>query len=210
MFRQRCHPSAGGRAATSAERNRRTSDSNASVCNAARASVVRWTFSLGLVFMTAGCAHTGARVEIEVFCVGFASDDGPARYLHRLAPLGLDNPDGPARSLAEESGAQVVMLHSTSWRWEEGGRIVLTYLAWAREGTLPPAAEALPETPARASTDPLRPRPKEIARLDPLFHGLRHFAFLLRNDESGAVRFALGERAAALLAPFAPEPAGQR
>ncbi len=210
MFRQRRHPSAGGRAAASGERNMHTSDSNVSVCNAARASAVRWTFSLGLVFMTAGCAHTGARVEIEVFCVGFASDAGPARFLHRLAPLHLDNPDGPVRALAEAAGAQVVMLHSTSWRWEEGGRIVLTYLAWARDGTLPPAAETLPAPPARAATDPLRPRPKEIARLDPLFHGLRHFAFLLRHDADGELRRALGDRAASFLEGFEPAPAGER
>lgn len=156
------------------------------------------------------CAHGGARVHIEVFTVGFAANADRPCFVHRMAPLGLDNPDGPVRALAETSGAQVAMLHSTSWRWEEGGRIVLTYLAWVRDGTLPPMAEALPETPARASTDPLRPRPKEIARLDPLFHGLRHFAFLLRHDADGGLRRAVGERAASFLEGLEPAPAGQR
>jgi hypothetical protein len=56
----------------------------------------------------------------------------------------------------------------------------------------------------------LRPRPEEIARLDPLFHGLRHFAFLLHNDADGRVGAALGERAARFLERFAPAPAGAR
>jgi len=142
--------------------------------------------------------------------VGLAEEAGPVRYLHRIENLGCDNPDGPARSIASASGADIVMIHSTSWRWEAGGRIVLTYLAWAREGTLPAAAVVLPAPPTRPDTDPLHPRPKEISRLDPLFHGLRHFAFLLRYDPDHKLREALGAPAASVIEAFDPAPAGQR
>ena len=93
-----------------------------------------------------------------------------------------------------------MLLHSTSWRWEPDGRVVLTYLAWARDGSLPGTACLLPKLAPPGPTDPLHPRPAQYPELDPLAHGLRHLAFLLRTGRDGALAAALGPRAAALLA----------
>ena len=57
--------------------------------------------------------------------------------------------------------------------------------------------------------DPLHPRPAGIRELDPLAHGLRHLAFLLRTEKDGAVAMALGPRGVEALQRFAPGVAGE-
>lgn len=146
------------------------------------------------------------RVTVEVFSVGLAANEAIV-YMRREQELrrGAD-PDGRARALGS---GETALVHSTSWRWEQDGRIVLTYLAWAKDGSLAEGARPLPELSAPGPTDPLRPRPQHIRELDPLAHGLRHLAFLLRTSRDGAVAAALGPRAAAVLARLEPDVAGE-
>lgn len=163
----------------------------------------------------AGCAHEPApatSVAVELFTVGFAgADTDDLLYRRGEGELARGaNPDDRARQLAADNAAEIVLIHSTSWRWEPDGRIVLTYLAWVRDGALGDDARPLPRLEPPEPTDPLHPRPPEIRELDPLAHGLRHFAFLLRNETDGAVAAALGPRAATALARLEPAAAGQR
>lgn len=153
-----------------------------------------------------GASVPATRVTVEVFSVALAATDVIV-YLRREQELRRGaNPDGRARALGAGKAA---LVHSTSWRWEEDGRIVLTYLVWAKDGSLGEGARPLPELSAPGPTDPLRPRPQDIRELDPLAHGLRHLAFLLRTSRDGAVAAALGPRAAAALARLEPDVAGE-
>jgi hypothetical protein len=148
----------------------------------------------------------GTRVAVEVFSVALAGEGGIVFSRREGELSGGSNPDGRARELG---AGEIVLIHSTSWRWEPDGRIVLTYLAWAKDGSLA-QARPLPRLAAPGPTDPLHPRPAEIRELDPLAHGLRHLSFLLRTSREGAVAAALGVRAAAALAGLDPDVAGER
>jgi len=165
---------------------------------AAVASPVAWA--------QAPAAGTETRVAVEVFSVGLGPDDG-LLFARREGDLRDGaNPDGRARAL---STGDVALIHSTSWRWEPDGRIVLTYLAWAKEGTLGAGTRKLPALTPPASPDPLHPRPVEIAEVDPLAHGLRHLTFLLHTSRDGAVAAALGPRGVAALSRIEADVAGE-
>jgi len=150
------------------------------------------------------------RVAVEVFGVGLGGHAEGLAFTRREGPLeNGENPDRRARRLVEESAQQIALIHSTSWRWEPDGRIVLTYVAWVKEGTLGRAARHLPKLAAPGPTDPLHPRPSEIRELDPLAHGLRHLAFLLRTSRDGAVARALGPSGVLALERLEPDVAGE-
>ncbi len=173
------------------------------------------TVTAALLLVAGGCAvgdrpaQTG--VTVEVFTVALAREDRAGLAFTRAAGwlVGGSNPDQRARELAAEATGELRLIHSTSWRWEPDGRIVLTYLAWAGDGTLAPGARELPELAPPGPTDPLHPRPPEIGELDPLAHGLRHLAFLLRTGTDGSVAEALGPRACEELRKFEPAVAGE-
>jgi len=150
------------------------------------------------------------RVAVEVFAVGLGGNGDGLAFTRREGPLQNGaNPDPRARELVGEGADQTVLIHSTSWRWEPDGRIVLTYIAWVKEGGLGPAARSLPKLAAPGPVDPLRPRPAEIRELDPLAHGLRHLAFLLRTSRDGAMARALGPAAVRALEKLDPDVAGE-
>ena len=96
-----------------------------------------------------------------------------------------------------------MLVHSTSWRLDEG-RLVLTYVVAVQ----PPAAlneNLADETVARAALargDALTP-PSEIGVSQVLEHAFRHLAWLVKDDE--AVRVALPDWVA-FLDSYAPEP----
>jgi hypothetical protein len=167
----------------------------------------------GLLIAAHGVASEppATRVAVEVFTVAVADDGQSGLEFERAeGPLeqGL-NPDDRARELASPATSGLLLIHSTSWRWEPDGRIVLTYLAWAAVGSLGPDARKMPDLSPPGPTDPLHPRPAEIAELDPLAHGLRHLAFLVRTDSEGTVAEALGPSACAILLALEPGTAGQ-
>ena len=160
---------------------------------------------------TEGRPDPATRVSVEVFVVGLDGTSSDAlAYARREGDLtGGLSPDRRARDLAGRCAGEIVLIHSTSWRWMPDGRIVLTYVAWAKDGRLSPGSRVLPRLAPPGPTDPLRPRPAEIRELDPLAHGLRHIAFLLRTSRDGAVAAALGPRSAAALAKLEPDVAGE-
>jgi hypothetical protein len=151
------------------------------------------------------------RVTVEVFRVGLAAEPRKGLAFARAeGPLeNGENPDRRARGLTGADPDALELIHSTSWRWEPDGQIVLTYIAWMKDGRVGLDARPLPALAPPGPTDPLRPRPAEIRVLDPLAHGLRHLAFLLRTSRDGAVAAALGPRAVDALRTVQPEVAGE-
>jgi len=150
-------------------------------------------------------------VSVEVFTVALAGAEDAGLVFTRVEDrlVGGINPDQRARQLARESTSELRLIHSTSWRWQSDGRIVLTYLAWAGDGSLAADARLLPALAPPVPTDPLHPRPPEIAELDPLAHGLRHLTFLLSTSADGSVAEALGSRACEQLKRLQPTVAGE-
>jgi hypothetical protein len=139
----------------------------------------------------------------------YLAEDGA----HRLRPIHAttlrlgwppDQQPGDIVALsARRYGLVPVLVHSTSWRLDEG-RLVLTYVVAVQ----PPAAlneNLADETVARADLargDALTP-PPEIGVSQVLEHAFRHLAWLVKDDE--AVRAALPGWVAYLDA-YAPEP----
>jgi len=171
---------------------------------------MRLALALVLASSTAlGVEPPVTRVEVEVFTVGLAAKGETVSFVHaRGALTGGENPDTRAKTIAAEAAPELALIHSTSWRWEEDGRIVLTYLAWTKDGALSARAAPIPPLTPPGPTDPLNPRPKEIRELDPLAHGLRHLAFLARQGD-GQVAAALGRRARSVILKLEPEVAGE-
>lgn len=175
------------------------------------ASVVLAALLLGVVSCAATNDSPQTGVTVEVFTVAVAGAENAGLEFIRLEGRleGGVNPDDRASELASQATDELRFIHSTSWRWEPDGRIVLTYLAWAGDGGLAPGARPLPSLAPPGPTDPLHPRPAAIGELDPLAHGLRHLAFLLRTGTDGSVAEAIGPRACEELKRFEPAVAGE-
>ena len=160
-------------------------------------------FCFALAFLS-GCGTLRTRkaqpasVSVEVFAVSPSEEGETLRYVRRIAGLSnrTTDPDAAARELTRGIGEPAI-LHSTSWRWEKDGTIVLTYLAYCESakfhGTGP--VELRWANLARpAATDPQRPRPSEIREVDVVSHGLRHLSFLIRYARDGRLAAALSPR----------------
>ena len=149
---------------------------------------------LPLLLLATGCSRPKPGVTLELFVVSPGAGE-TIDYDRRLADLSRDatDPDAVARSLlATECDAAI--LHSTSWRWEKGGILILTYLAFSESprcrGSEPSRlhwSELLPPQ----STDPRKPRPAEILERDVLAHGIRHLTFLVRYSTDRRIVEAL-------------------
>ena len=97
-----------------------------------------------------------------------------------------------------------VVVHSTSWRHEEG-RVILTYVAVvAPPASLPPnSLVAVPVQRAELARGAAMAAPKSIGVEAVIEHALRHLSWLVRDDP--AVMKALAGWAD-VLAVFQPEP----
>jgi len=97
-----------------------------------------------------------------------------------------------------------IVVHSTSWRHEEG-RIILTYIAVvARPSALPPDSLTItPVSRAQIARGEAMAAPKSIGVDAVLEHALRHLSWLVRDDAS--VMQALSEWKH-VLADYQPEP----
>jgi hypothetical protein len=168
-----------------------------------------------------GGAAAPVRVQVELFQVALA-DDARLWYLRREAPLDTRGPDVAVAELQRGApGAAVffdgspAIVHSTSWRFEAGGTVVLTYLAFGEKLAARNFAHADVQSilwrqlPGLGATDPDRPRPTVLHHEDVLSHGLRHLALLAKR--AGNDRFAkrLNRRSRAFFAAIEPEIAGQ-
>ncbi|MGW0804501.1 hypothetical protein [Nonomuraea sp. NPDC002799] len=112
-----------------------------------------------------------------------ASADHRWSYRHAITqPRRGESPDEAARRLSGvPAGAQDTVLHSTSWRYEPDGRIVLTYAVCPDPSPWLPAIEAPVLEIARGEA-PATPSPGDISLANVVAHAVRHLAFLLAED----------------------------
>jgi hypothetical protein len=165
-----------------------------------------------VLLAASGCARRQPGVTLELFLVSPAGDRAIA-YGRLSSSLSRDggDPDTVARRLAPPTCAPAI-LHSTSWRWEKDGTLVLTYLAFSEDptcGTAEPSRLAWTEILPPPSTDPLKPRPADIREQDVLAHGLRHITFLVRYSVDRRIASALSPRSLAFFQSMCGQLAGR-
>jgi hypothetical protein len=147
-----------------------------------------------ITLVAAGCISQQSKATLELFLVSPAGDKTMA-YGRLPANLSKDtsDPDTVARSLVPPACSPAI-LHSTSWRWEKNGTLVLTYLAFSEDpkcGAAEPLRLAYSELVPPQSTDPQKPRPATIREQDVLAHGIRHITFLVRYSADRRIAEAL-------------------
>ncbi len=79
------------------------------------------------------------------------------------------------------------ILHSTSWRYEKPRTVVLTYLVYADSFSfrdMNPMRLAFNDLIISHSDNPKVPRPLELPHKSVIAHGIRHLAYLIKNDEN--------------------------
>jgi hypothetical protein len=164
----------------------------------------------------------GVRVVVELFQV-VLTDAEHIRYLRQERVLDRRGPDAAVAELLQGPGKVAPFLagtpaivHSTSWRYESYGTVVLTYLAFGErcspESKVYSGARTVAKglLPGLGPTDPDHPRPTRIEHEDVLSHGLRHLAFLARRQGANqAFLDRLGERSRSFFVSLEPEIAGQ-
>ncbi|HXK61512.1 MAG TPA: hypothetical protein PLP42_16620 [Acidobacteriota bacterium] len=149
---------------------------------------------LPLVLALAGCGRQQPKVVLELFLVS-PSLDRTIAYGIKTADLSRDSsdPDTVARGLVP-GDCSLAILHSTSWRWEKDGTLILTYLAFSEASNCKssePYRLAWSELLPPQSTDPTKPRPAVIRQQDVLAHGIRHITFLVRYSQDRRITEAL-------------------
>jgi hypothetical protein len=115
------------------------------------------------------------------------ADDDPVEVVGRLA-----------RNLMGEP----LLVHSTSWRRARGS-VVLSFVVVNHEGQAPELA-GIPIGRADLARSGATHAPVSIAHQQVLEHGLRHLAWLVKDDET--VRSVVSEGWRRVLAGYIPEP----
>jgi hypothetical protein len=166
-------------------------------------------------------APAAVTVRLELFEVGLVDDDR-LTFRRREMPLDARGPDAAVAALQRGRGGVTsffdgapAIVHSTSWRFEKEGVVILTYLAYGEKVAARAAAESDVRTmpwrslPGLSPTDPDRPRPTVLHHEDVLAHGLRHLALLARRVGNDRFAERLGRRSRAFFVAIEPEIAGQ-
>lgn len=144
-------------------------------------------------------------VRAEVFVVACAEGgivltgpDGPQAW--HVETHGGDHPMDEVRAVVDRAIPDLMLFHSTSWRWDHGS-VVLTFLAVAPRAAVTAAAPIGRTALARSGATRA---PAVIGSLQVLEHALRHLAWLAREDD--VVAAALDDRWHAALQGYVPAP----
>ncbi len=121
-------------------------------------------------------------VSVETLMLRVGTDNRWA-YRHALTrPLRGESPDETARRLSGVApGDPDTVLHSTSWRYEPDGEIVLTYAVCPDPSPWLPATE-VPALEIARGRAPATPSPQGVTLANVVAHAVRHLAFLLAED----------------------------
>ena len=165
--------------------------------------------AIGHAIATDHDAEHASRARLEIFPVleraGSIAVLVPSGASSWLVPYDLrSHPHDVVGDALARVGRAPIVVHSTSWRYDEDGGLVLTYLAVVRDGPAPAgmierAVSRVPLARGGATTPPVR-----IASEAVLSHALEHLAWLLRTD--AAVQSALSASWRAALERYCPKP----
>jgi hypothetical protein len=146
-------------------------------------------------------------VQAEVFVVWLAGDHleltGPCGAAPWLIEVGADQHplDVVSRVVSDVVGAPQ-LVHSTSWR-QEAGAVVLSFLVVIDAG-LVGTMDSVPVGRAELARNSATAAPAAIASSQVVEHGLRHLAWLAKEDPVVSTELSDGWRA--VLATYVPEP----
>jgi hypothetical protein len=145
------------------------------------------------------------QAEVFVVCLAVGGPEltGPCGAAPWLIELGADEHpvEAVTRILADVIGAPL-LVHSTSWR-REGSAVVLSFIALidhALVGTM----ESRPIERAELARGTATAAPRSIATASVIEYGLRHLAWLAKEDAVVAAELSDTWREA--LATYTPEP----
>lgn len=134
----------------------------------------------------------GPAVVVEVLFLRVCGrDKGLLGYrVCRLPLTGSSSPDDRAVQACGAGGAggaggAVSVVHSTSWRYEPGAGVVLTYVAVPDPDPGAPAVELLTPTVV-CSEDAVRPQPRDLHDHHVAAHAVRHLSELADRDPTVA------------------------
>ncbi|SEH02316.1 hypothetical protein SAMN05444920_125104 [Nonomuraea solani] len=131
-------------------------------------------------------------------------DDDRWAYRYAITQPGRgESPDAAARRLSGvAAGDQDTVVHSTSWRHEADGRIVLTYAVCPDPEPWLPAV-GVPVLEIARGEAPATPSPDRVALANVVAHAVRHLAFLMAEDPVVSRVLSGHPRLAAALEPVA-------
>ena len=146
-------------------------------------------------------------MQAEVFVVWLARDHleltgpcGPAPWLIELAPT--DHPVEVVTRIVHDVVGDPLLVHSTSWRRDREA-VILSFVV-VIDGELVGSMASLPIGRSDLARGDATAAPREIATAQVVEHGLRHMAWLAKDDPLVAAGLPAGWRD--LLAEYVPEP----
>ncbi|MEV5413044.1 hypothetical protein AB0K60_29935 [Thermopolyspora sp. NPDC052614] len=150
-----------------------------------------------------------ATITVEALALR-ADAHGRWSFRHlRTVPGPGESPDQAARRLAGiPADATHTVVHSTSWRYQPEGRIVLTYAICPDPRPCLPAIP-LPELRVARGGGPAEPTPERLRPEHVAAHAVTHLALLLSTDPVVHDALAAAPHVAAALAGVATAPAGE-
>jgi hypothetical protein len=157
------------------------------------------------------CTPTGwdvdSPVQAEIFVVWLDGDrlqltgpDGPQPWLLELGPT--EHPVEVVDRIVRDLVGSPILVHSTSWRRDRDAVILSFVVVIERE--LVGAMASLPIERAELARSSATAAPREIATSAVVEHGLRHLAWLAKDDPVVAAELPPAWRP--LLAEYVPEP----
>ncbi len=115
-------------------------------------------------------------VRVEVIRLALTAAGQLGWSLSQQGAASTEDPDRVAHRLAGRS----VLVHSTSWRWDPPGVVVLTYAAVAEEPSL--EVDMLVDPVIVTSGDPMLPRPDGLHDHHVVAHAVWHLTVLAARD----------------------------
>jgi hypothetical protein len=146
-------------------------------------------------------------VQAEVFVIWIRDDHveltGPCGAAPWLIEVGeAEHPVEVVDRLVRDAIGAPTLVHSTSWRRDHGG-VLLSFVVIIRP-SLVGAMESAPVARAELARSAATAAPREIAYAQVVEHGLRHLAWLVREDP--VVARELEQPWPDVLADYVPEP----
>lgn len=146
-------------------------------------------------------------VQAEIFVVWLADDHleltgpcGPAPWLLELGPT--DHPVEVVTRIVRDAIGDPLLVHSTSWRREREA-VILSFVVLI-DATLVGSMTSLPIGRSELARGEATAAPHAIATAQVVEHGLRHMAWLAKDDPVVAAELPAGWHD--LLADYVPEP----